>query len=539
MLSLASLNVPTLLSQNAERKKPGLELRVEFLLRLATRALNLTVRMTHELQVEYGLEIPEIVNKTIELARELLEEARAEYEKGNYTGAAKLAMLSMRNSRRALIIVTKLARAEVRGFREAEEKIRARGILVAIERFRAHLERLKELAESAIEDEEVLKGVLEHIDKAFELLDQAEEKLKAGEVNASARLLGEARKEIAGIEGVIFPRAQIKGLRIRFARYIRRLLNASIGFLRRLHGLDIALRRLAVFKVVNQTLLPTLVRARMRLLNETLRDLSLLRELVSKGNVTAALKLLMRIRFRLRRLALLQHEIPKLERRVEKIKLENATEALKELVKELQEKLEAAKEILKDVLKPEVFEEVEVRLNKTIELLEEVQELIEEGNFSEAWKIIHKLKMELLKDLRGRIAHLVRKAAEMAPGKWKEFLRNATMAKELEELRKRISDLRKQAAELRKTATQLIRKVRRLLKRVTKGPAHEELLKLFEELENTLEKIDSALLKLEGLEAKIRKISPEEAEELVEDLAKELADLANTLAQIAQEVEEI
>ncbi len=520
-----------------------LKVRSERMLLMAKRAFNFTQEKIIALAIKHNLTLPDEVNATLAQAKDVLVLAEELLAQGNYTGAIRLAVKAMSTTRRALMMVLHLLREKIK---TKEGRVsRAEGLSVAINRTRAFLERLERLAEANIANEIVLEAIRANITKAMEILDKAESALEEGDVNTTARLLGEARRNVSGLIGLIMRYAYAYKLREQTRQYLKAVLNMTSNLVKLTWEFKNRLLRLNALRTLNQTLLPRLIQLHHKLLNDTLGRLALIEVLVKTGNISDALKQLTRIKANLLRIRLLKNRIPKIRREVEKLELKNSTEGVKNRLEKLKKELDLAKKILKEKVRPEIYKHIEEKLNETLDILDELEELIEEGNITEAREKLKELLAithQLLKDAKP----LIEKAKKIAPLFWKK-LRNATseLVSELQEI---ISELKDEIHELIEKAESLKDKISKIEEKLEETPSShkKERLKgklrmISHRIETSLKGLRRALKALEDIEDKLNKnaIGITVAKLKVETIKKSISLIASTIAELSEEIEEI
>jgi len=520
-----------------------LKVRSERMLLMAKRAFNFTQEKIIALAIKHNLTLPDEVNATLAQAKDVLVLAEELLAQGNYTGAIRLAVKAMSTTRRALMMVLHLLREKIK---TKEGRVsRAEGLSVAINRTRAFLERLERLAEANIANEIVLEAIRANITKAMEILDKAESALEEGDVNTTARLLGEARRNVSGLIGLIMRYAYAYKLREQTRQYLKAVLNMTSNLVKLTWEFKNRLLRLNALRTLNQTLLPRLIQLHHKLLNDTLGRLALIEVLVKTGNISDALKQLTRIKANLLRIRLLKNRIPKIRREVEKLELKNSTEGVKNRLEKLKKELDLAKKILKEKVRPEIYKHIEEKLNETLGILDELEELIEEGNITEAREKLKELLAithQLLKDAKP----LIEKAKKIAPLFWKK-LRNATseLVSELQEI---ISELKDEIHELIEKAESLKDKISKIEEKLEETPSShkKERLKgklrmISHRIETSLKGLRRALKALEDIEDKLNKnaIGITVAKLKVETIKKSISLIASTIAELSEEIEEI
>ena len=528
---------------NQVSNNDGLKVRSERMLLMAKRAFNFTQEKIIALAIKHNLTLPDEVNATLAQAKDVLVLAEELLAQGNYTGAIRLAVKAMSTTRRALMMVLHLLREKIK---TKEGRVsRAEGLSVAINRTRAFLERLERLAEANIANEIVLEAIRANITKAMEILDKAESALEEGDVNTTARLLGEARRNVSGLIGLIMRYAYAYKLREQTRQYLKAVLNMTSNLVKLTWEFKNRLLRLNALRTLNQTLLPRLIQLHHKLLNDTLGRLALIEVLVKTGNISDALKQLTRIKANLLRIRLLKNRIPKIRREVEKLELKNSTEGVKNRLEKLKKELDLAKKILKEKVRPEIYKHIEEKLNETLGILDELEELIEEGNITEAREKLKELLAithQLLKDAKP----LIEKAKKIAPLFWKK-LRNATseLVSELQEI---ISELKDEIRELIEEAESLKDKISKIEEKLEETPSSHKKERLKGKLrmisyriETSLKGLRRALKALEDIEDKLNKnaIGITVAKLKVETIKKSISLIASTIAELSEEIEEI
>ena len=145
--------------------------------------------------------LPDDIRANLTSAKNLLEEAEEEFERGNYNQTRELLLQAMRCLRVVTAYAGRQHAEEVREW--ARERV-ARGLEVAIRMHRAFLKKIEDMIKRVEEKGiEVPEDIKEKVENAGNLLNEAEAKLSESAVNETARLLGESKKAIAGVCGEI------------------------------------------------------------------------------------------------------------------------------------------------------------------------------------------------------------------------------------------------------------------------------------------------------------------------------------------------
>ena len=508
--------------------------KAKHILLMAEKAVNFTSRRISAIVDRYDLTLPDEASLCLGQAKEAYISAKGEFSRGNYTAAIRLALRAMNMARRALVVVMHIVHEVV----EPEGGIhKARGLSVAINRTRAFIDRLERLAEANIANEMLLEAVRANISEARGLLDEAESALRAGDINATAKLLGEARRTISRLMDIVMRYAYAYELKERVRRYLKITINVTSNLFKLVQGLRARLLRLKAIRTLNQTLLPRLITLHNELLNETLSRLTRVEGLLKAGNITQALKQLAMMRANLFKVHLLRGKIHKVEEKVKRLELINSTEGIKERLEELKEELELAKQVLKEELNSTTYAYIEAKLNKTMDILDELSELIETGNLTEAKEKLRELTIVTNQLLRE--AHpLIEKAKKLAPNFWRR-LKSATseIAAELKEL---ILELKDRVRELEDTAKSLRNKIAQL--REGASSRKRRRLRAMEcGLEMVLMRLDHILRTLEGLEEELGENTVKliAVKARIEGIGREIQLIASVIAEFAEEIEEM
>jgi len=176
--------------------------------------------------------LPDDIRANLTSAKNLLEEAEEEFERGNYNQTRELLLQAMRCLRVVTAYAGRQHAEEVREW--ARERV-ARGLEVAIRMHRAFLKKIEDMM-SKVEDEgiEVPEDMKERVANAYKILEEAEAKLEEGMFNETARLLGESKREVAGICGEIHRLAIRKIVLNRIERMVNVLLKQQENIVRQI-----------------------------------------------------------------------------------------------------------------------------------------------------------------------------------------------------------------------------------------------------------------------------------------------------------------
>ncbi|MEM2526038.1 MAG: hypothetical protein QXI49_07610, partial [Candidatus Methanomethylicaceae archaeon] len=137
-------------------------------------------------------EIIEEINNAIAEGDALIEQAKEQIRLGNYTQAIELAKQAINSLGN---VIRKHLRFRERIRERLEERV-AKGLLIAIERHKAMIERLEELLVKFKEKGFSIENATIILEEAKALLDEAEALVEKGNITGAAHKMAESRKLI-------------------------------------------------------------------------------------------------------------------------------------------------------------------------------------------------------------------------------------------------------------------------------------------------------------------------------------------------------
>lgn len=194
-LILGTLLVSPMVMADNDDDVGDLENRARVMLRL----LEITERranQTLELLNETLGEIPEDINATYQEALRLYNQSKEAYDDGNYSGCIELGRRAMARFEYCLKNACRLLMGEV------EEFMAWRGLIVALERLREFIDRVKALRDKAYEEFEGLRDDIEDyvdplIEDANASANEAKELIESGDYVNASRAIGEGHSKAA------------------------------------------------------------------------------------------------------------------------------------------------------------------------------------------------------------------------------------------------------------------------------------------------------------------------------------------------------
>jgi len=359
----------------------------EKMIMIANRTINYARTVVSKLE-DMGVEVPSDALEALGNATTYLELAKEALNTGNYTDAAKLALKAMRSSKYTVRVCFKAGLEVIHVNRSAimraivgNETVRkAYGLLMQIKWLRIMIERFLQMNLTILGENAT--AIQEKLIELNETLDEAEEKLREGLVNETAKILSDVRKEVFRLISK-YHKAIAK---IHMEKRLKICVHSLEKFLKKMRERLGRLRK-DLEELENEGVNVTVYMEKIRELNETITEVLVQ---VEAGNVTKETVIHIFV------------EISRLYPKIRKIKIE------KEIIPKLGEKISRVSKVIKEVLK--------MREEKLKELIEKIEEKIEKEKTPGRKMMLKHLKemlVKLLERLKEHREHMLEKFEEL------------------------------------------------------------------------------------------------------------------------------